>query len=97
MGALPKIRISKGRKNRRRAHHSLETPALASCPKCGKMRRPHFVCGYCQHYGEKPKATSTKKNKSPQEKATNENKQSSKEESKVKKSTTKSKQASKEE
>ncbi len=63
MGALPKIRISKGRKKRRRTHHSLDEPAMSSCPKCGKMRRPHFICEYCNHYGEKPKATKKKPEK----------------------------------
>lgn len=54
MGAQPKRKISKSRKNRRRAHDSLSAPALASCPKCKKSRRPHFLCSYCGHYGEKP-------------------------------------------
>jgi large subunit ribosomal protein L32 len=54
MGAQPKRKISKGRRNRRRAHDSLEAPAIASCPKCKKTRRPHFLCSYCGHYGEKP-------------------------------------------
>jgi len=59
MGALPKIKISKSRRNRRRAHDFLAKPAVASCPKCSKSRRPHFLCSYCGYYGEKP-ATSTK-------------------------------------
>lgn len=67
MGALPKIKISKGRRNRRRAQDFLKEPALANCPKCGKTRRPHFLCSYCGHYGEKPqavtKAESTKEKK----------------------------------
>ena len=64
MGALPKIKISKSRRNRRRAHDSLKNPAVATCPKCAKSRRPHFLCSYCGHYGEKPVAkTTTKKEK----------------------------------
>ncbi len=59
MGALPKRKISKGRKNRRRAQDFLSTPAIAICPKCSKSRRPHFLCSYCGHYGEKP-VTKTK-------------------------------------
>ena len=65
MGALPKIKISKSRRNRRRAHDSLAKPAIATCPKCAKSRRPHFLCSYCGYYGEKPvskiKKTASKK------------------------------------
>ncbi len=60
MGALPKIKISKSRRNRRRAHDFLQKPAVATCPKCAKSRRPHFLCSYCGHYGEKP-TSKTKK------------------------------------
>ncbi len=52
MAALPKRRISRGRKNRRRAQDFLEKPALSKCPKCGKTKRPHFVCEFCGHYGD---------------------------------------------
>ena len=47
MGALPKRKISKCRRNRRRAHDSLKKPEVVSCPKCGKPRRPHFECPSC--------------------------------------------------
>lgn len=58
MGALPKRKISKARKGRRRAHHALSKPAVVNCPKCGKAKRPHFECEFCGHYGAK--TTSTK-------------------------------------
>jgi large subunit ribosomal protein L32 len=60
MGAVPKRKISKARKNRRRAHDSLNKPALATCPKCGQSKRPHFKCPNCGHYGEVEKAQSSK-------------------------------------
>jgi large subunit ribosomal protein L32 len=60
MGALPKRKISKARKNRRRTHDSLKKPILSKCPKCGKSKRPHFVCGFCGYYGD---GTDLKKNK----------------------------------
>jgi large subunit ribosomal protein L32 len=50
MGALPKRKISKGRRNRRRAHDSLSTPHLVACPECGVMRRAHHVCLNCGTY-----------------------------------------------
>jgi len=49
MGALPKRKISKARKGRRRSHNALTSPAMSVCPKCGKSKRPHFKCTYCGH------------------------------------------------
>lgn len=51
MGALPKRKISKGRRNRRRAQDFLDAPAMSTCPKCGKAKRPHFQCAACGYYG----------------------------------------------
>lgn len=68
MGALPKRKISKGRKNRRRAQDSLAKPAISLCPKCGKPKRPHFVCSYCGFYGSKPEAAKKEEVKSTKEK-----------------------------
>jgi large subunit ribosomal protein L32 len=50
MGALPKRKISKGRKNRRRAQDGLKKVSLSKCPKCGHSKRPHFECSYCGYY-----------------------------------------------
>jgi len=55
MGALPKRKLSKGRRDRRRSQDRLVAPAMSKCPKCNKAKRPHFVCEYCGYYGEKPK------------------------------------------
>ncbi|HRI05335.1 MAG TPA: 50S ribosomal protein L32 [Candidatus Dojkabacteria bacterium] len=51
MGALPKRKLSKGRRNRRRSQDALPMPALSVCPKCKKAKRPHFACEYCGYYG----------------------------------------------
>lgn len=50
MTPLPKQRISKGRRNRRRAHHALKRPNLVQCTNCGEMRLPHRVCPNCGYY-----------------------------------------------
>lgn len=52
MGALPKRKISKRRKNNRRAHDALKVPMVVTCPKCNSPRRPHFACEVCGFYGE---------------------------------------------
>lgn len=50
MGALPKRKISKGRRDRRRNHHKLKPIQLVACDNCGEMKRPHTVCQACGHY-----------------------------------------------
>jgi len=50
MGALPKKRISRGRRNRRRAHDGLKVLNLTRCPQCHEPRLPHRVCPACGYY-----------------------------------------------
>ena len=49
--AVPKSKISKSRRNQRRAHDSLKASSYAECPNCGELKRPHHVCGECGYYG----------------------------------------------
>ena len=55
MRALPKRKISKGRKNRRRAHNAIKIAGVSKCPKCGNVKRSHFECSYCEYYNKKDK------------------------------------------
>ena len=50
MGALPKRKISRSRRNRRRAHDSLTRVHLVACETCGEMKRPHRACPACGQY-----------------------------------------------
>jgi large subunit ribosomal protein L32 len=50
MGAVPKSKISQGRRNRRRAHHALKPKALVVCPNCRQKKLPHRVCMACGTY-----------------------------------------------
>ncbi len=50
MGALPKRKISKSRRDRRRSHHALKTFHLVACSECGSMKRAHHVCLDCGMY-----------------------------------------------
>jgi large subunit ribosomal protein L32 len=50
MGALPKRKISKGRRDRRRSHLAIKTTKLVACPQCHEMRLPHRVCPSCGSY-----------------------------------------------
>jgi large subunit ribosomal protein L32 len=50
MGPLPKRKISKGRRDRRRIHDQLSPIALVMCDNCGEAKRPHTVCKKCGVY-----------------------------------------------
>lgn len=50
MGALPKRKISTGRKGRRRANKKIKLPSLVACPNCGQPKNPHQICSVCGHY-----------------------------------------------
>ena len=50
MGALPKRKTSKGRRDRRRSHLALKPAKLVSCPQCHEPRLPHHVCPSCGTY-----------------------------------------------
>ena len=50
MGAQPKGRTSKGRRDRRRSHMALPRMHLVACPQCRSLRIPHRVCPTCGHY-----------------------------------------------
>lgn len=53
MGAVPKTRISKGRKNRRRTHQKLKVTGLVECEYCGHKKKQHRVCPNCGKYKAK--------------------------------------------
>ncbi len=50
MTPLPKKKISRGRRDRRRAHHALKSRNTVQCSNCGETRLPHHVCGNCGFY-----------------------------------------------
>jgi large subunit ribosomal protein L32 len=72
MGAVPKRRISTGRKGRRRSAIKLRVPKLNSCPECNQPTRPHVACPNCGFYkGESVRKIShkeTKKQQAPERK-----------------------------
>ena len=48
--AVPKKKVSKSKRNMRRAHHALDTSNLVECANCGEHMRPHHVCQSCGSY-----------------------------------------------
>lgn len=50
MGPLPKRKLSKGRRDRRRAHDAIGLPHLVKCANCQSKMLPHRVCPQCGYY-----------------------------------------------
>ena len=50
MGPLPKRKVSKSRRNRRRAHDALTLNHLVVCENCGEYHLSHHVCKKCGTY-----------------------------------------------
>jgi large subunit ribosomal protein L32 len=48
--AVPKKRVSKQRKRKRRTHHRAELPGVVRCENCGDPKLPHRVCPTCGTY-----------------------------------------------
>lgn len=48
--AVPRKKVSRSKRDQRRAHDRLATVNLAECSNCGEQKLPHHVCGSCGHY-----------------------------------------------
>ncbi len=48
--ALPKRRVSRARRDKRRTHDKLPKIHLIDCPQCHEPRLPHRVCPHCGYY-----------------------------------------------
>ena len=48
--AVPKNKVSKARRDKRRANWKLTAPNLVECPQCHELKLPHRVCPSCGQY-----------------------------------------------
>ena len=48
--AVPKKKVSKQRRRKRRGAQKAELPTVQKCPKCGDPKIPHRVCPTCGTY-----------------------------------------------
>ena len=51
--AVPKGKVSKARRDKRRANWKLTVPGMVECPKCHEFKMPHRVCKACGYYNGK--------------------------------------------
>ena len=50
MPPLPKQKVSRTRRDKRRTHDSLKAINMVQCSNCGEMRLSHRACPDCGHY-----------------------------------------------
>ena len=60
--AVPKEKVSKARRNSRKANWKISTPSIVECPHCHEPKEPHKVCKNCGTYQGK-KVVETEKEK----------------------------------
>ena len=48
--AVPQNRVTRSRRNMRRAHDALVAGNPQECSNCGELKRPHNLCNACGHY-----------------------------------------------
>jgi large subunit ribosomal protein L32 len=48
--ALPKHKVSKSKRDKRRTHQKIDGPNLSTCPECGEAILPHHACPNCGSY-----------------------------------------------
>lgn len=48
--AVPKRKVSKSKRDSRRASWKIALPGMVKCPQCGAFKLPHRACGECGTY-----------------------------------------------
>lgn len=51
--AVPKSKVSKARRNSRKANWKISTPSITECPHCHEPKLPHVACKKCGYYDGK--------------------------------------------
>lgn len=50
---VPKKRVSRTRRDKRRTHHKVALVGLANCPECAQPVMPHRICPSCGYYKDR--------------------------------------------
>lgn len=48
--AVPRKKVSRSRRDMRRAHDRLAKINLIECTNCGELKLPHHICTACGYY-----------------------------------------------
>ncbi|MEL6316015.1 MAG: 50S ribosomal protein L32 [Pseudomonadota bacterium] len=48
--AVPRTKVTRMKRNQRRAHDAIALIASVECPNCYEPKLPHHVCGACGYY-----------------------------------------------
>lgn len=48
--AVPKRKVSRARRGKRRSHDALKPRSLSTCPQCMEPKLPHRACPSCGTY-----------------------------------------------
>ncbi|MFC1515459.1 50S ribosomal protein L32 [Thermodesulfobacteriota bacterium] len=48
--AVPKRKVSKSKRDKRRTHQKVAVPTVTECPQCGEAKLPHHACPSCGTY-----------------------------------------------
>lgn len=48
--AVPKRKVSKSKRDKRRTHQKVTAPTVTECPQCGEAKLPHHACPSCGTY-----------------------------------------------
>jgi large subunit ribosomal protein L32 len=48
--AVPKHKVSKSKRDKRRTHQKATAPALSRCTQCGEATMSHRACPECGNY-----------------------------------------------
>lgn len=51
--AVPRKKVTRAKRDQRRAHDALRAVGVTECPQCGEAKLPHHICGNCGYYRDR--------------------------------------------
>jgi ribosomal protein L32 len=51
--AVPRKKVTRSKRNNRRAHDAVTAANPNECPNCGELKLPHHICNSCGFYRER--------------------------------------------
>ena len=61
--AVPKVKVSRARRDSRKANWKISAPNVVKCLHCHEYTLPHQVCGHCGYYKGEQVVDMSKKDK----------------------------------